>query len=59
MSYSNPQWDRILSAAQKNNPTEIHRLVKEEGVSPDHANGVGQSATHVAALWGHSKSKYY
>mmetsp|Transcript_33779 Transcript_33779/g.40460 ORF Transcript_33779/g.40460 Transcript_33779/m.40460 type:complete len:436 (+) Transcript_33779:28-1335(+) len=47
-----PEWDRILSAAQKNNSTEILRLVSEEGVSASHANAVEQSALHIAALWG-------
>jgi len=47
-----PEWDRILSAAQKNNATEILRLVSEDGVSASHANAVDQSALHIAALWG-------
>jgi len=47
-----PEWDRILSAAQKNDATEINRLVAEEGVDPSHANAVEQSALHIAALWG-------
>jgi len=40
-------------AAQRNQPLEIHRLVKAEGVSASHSNPVGQSALHVASLWGH------
>lgn len=48
-----PEWDQILSAAQKNNVSEIQRLVTQEGVSANHANSVGQSALHVSALWGH------
>lgn len=50
-----PEWDRILSYAQKNNAAEIHRLVTQEQVSPNHANSVGQSALHVASIWGHSE----
>eukprot|EP00550_Attheya_septentrionalis_P007375 CAMPEP_0198295330 /NCGR_PEP_ID=MMETSP1449-20131203/27213_1 /TAXON_ID=420275 /ORGANISM="Attheya septentrionalis, Strain CCMP2084" /LENGTH=430 /DNA_ID=CAMNT_0043995609 /DNA_START=113 /DNA_END=1405 /DNA_ORIENTATION=+ len=49
---SYPEWDRILSASQRNDAARIHRLVDEEGVSPNHANVVGQSALHVAAFWG-------
>ena len=48
-------WDRILSASQKNNSTEIRRLVLNEDVNPNHANSVGQTASHVAALWGNSE----
>ena len=48
-----PEWDLILSAAQKNRPDDIVRLVATNGVDPSHASGVGQSALHVAALWGH------
>ena len=48
--------DRILKAAQQNNATEILRLVNQEGVNPSHSNGVGQSALHVAALWGNGES---
>ena len=48
-----PEWDVLLSAAQKNNVERIHALVQQHGVPPSHANGVGQSGLHVAALWGH------
>lgn len=50
------EWDRILSASQKNLPDEIRRLVEVEGVDAKHANRVGQSALHIAALWGHGAS---
>jgi hypothetical protein len=50
-----PEWDMLLRAAQKNNAVEIHRLITEEGVSPNHANRVAQSALHIAALWGHGR----
>jgi ankyrin repeat protein len=46
-------WDLILSAAQKNLPDTIQRLVHVDGVDPSHANAVGQSALHIACLWGH------
>ena len=48
-----PEWDQLLSASQKNLPDTIHSLVVDEGVDPSHANRVGQSALHIAALWGH------
>lgn len=51
-----PEWDLLLSAAQKNLPDRIRELVQVEGVDPSHANSVGQSALHIAALWGHGKS---
>lgn len=47
-----PEWDRILSASQRNNATEIENLILHHGVSPSHSNAVGQSALHVASLWG-------
>jgi len=47
-----PEWDRILSAAQKNDAELIRFLVSDQGVDPNHANYVGQSALHVASLWG-------
>jgi hypothetical protein len=47
-----PEWDLLLSAAQKNAGDRIRKMVKEDGVNPSHANGVGQSALHIAALWG-------
>jgi hypothetical protein len=57
--YPPPEWDRILSASQKNLPDEIRRLVEVEGVDPKHANRVGQSALHIAALWGHGTLDCY
>jgi hypothetical protein len=50
-----PEWDLLLSASQKNNPERIRALIIQEGVSPSHANRVGQSALHIAALWGHGE----
>ena len=51
----NPEWDLLLSAAQKNRPELIADLVQGRGVDPSHANAVGQSALHIAALWGHGR----
>jgi len=51
-----PEWDLLLSASQKNNPDRIRALVTEEGVDVSHANQVGQSALHIASLWGHVES---
>ena len=48
-----PHWDLLLSAAQKNRPMDVWDLCKRRGVPPDHCNGMGQTALHVAALWGH------
>lgn len=48
-----PEWDMLLSAAQKNRPELIREMIEIGGVSPSHANAVGQSALHIAALWGH------
>jgi len=47
-----PEWDILLSMAMKNNADEIHRLIREVGVSPSHSNAISQSALHIAALWG-------
>lgn len=43
----------LLSMAQKNEPETIRSLINEKGVPPTHANGIGQTALHVACLWGH------
>ena len=51
-----PEWDMLLSAAQKNRPDLIAEMIETGGVNPSHANGVGQSAVHIAALWGHHES---
>lgn len=48
-----PEWDRILSACQKDDPNLVRHLIEQEGVDASHANRVGQSAMHIAALWGH------
>jgi len=53
---SSPEWDMILSAAQKNNVDAIRRLLNEEEVPPSHGNMVGQTALHIAALWGSVES---
>jgi ankyrin repeat protein len=51
-----PEWDLLLGAAQQDRPDELRRLVRDVGVDASHANGVGQSALHIAALWGHVAS---
>jgi hypothetical protein len=48
-----PEWDLLLSAAQKNQPDRIRDMISQEKVNASHANAVGQSALHIAALWGH------
>jgi ankyrin repeat protein len=55
MSVAPPQWDLLLSACQKNQPERVRQLIQEERVDPSHANRVGQTALHIAALWGHGK----
>jgi ankyrin repeat protein len=55
---SRPEWDRLLACAQKNNANEINRLINEEEVDPSHSNAVGQSALHVACIWGHVEGEY-
>jgi antitoxin component of RelBE/YafQ-DinJ toxin-antitoxin module len=52
MASLNPEWDRLLSCAQKNAASEIHRLITEDHVSANHSNAINQSALHIAALWG-------
>lgn len=49
-----PHWDMLLGAAQTDRPWEIMQLVKMDGVSPNHANRVGQTALHISALLGHA-----
>jgi hypothetical protein len=48
-----PEWDLLLSAAQKNQSDKIRDMIVKENVNASHANAVGQSALHIAALWGH------
>lgn len=53
MASSSPlEWDQLLAASQRNLPDTIRTLISE-GVDPNHANRVGQSAVHIAAIWGH------
>ena len=52
----NPQYDRILSAAQQNRPDVIHAMVTEMGCPPGHGNQVGQTALHIASLWGNREA---
>jgi ankyrin repeat protein len=50
-----PEWDQLLVACQKNQPELVERLIVQNGVSASHANAIGQSALHVAALWSHTE----
>jgi ankyrin repeat protein len=54
----NPEWDVLLSASQKNRPDLIREYVTHRGMDPSHANAVGQSALHIAALWGHGTCQW-
>jgi len=47
-----PEWDLLLSASQKNNVQDIKHLISTLKVNPGHGNALGQSALHVACLWG-------
>lgn len=49
------EWDELLSSAQRNMPGRIRQMVREEGVPASHSNGLGQSALHIAVLWGHAE----
>jgi hypothetical protein len=53
-----PEWDLLLSAAQKNQSDRIRDMINKEKVDASHCNAVGQSALHIAALWGHGTYKY-
>ncbi|KAG7370711.1 ankyrin repeat domain protein [Nitzschia inconspicua] len=45
--------DQMLAAAKNNLSMEVWRLIKVHNVSPDFCNHAGQTALHIAALWGH------
>ena len=45
---------RALAEAQRNEPEEMQKLIAG-GMDPSIANGVGQTALHVACLWGTHK----
>jgi ankyrin repeat protein len=47
--------DRLLACAQKNQPELITALVAS-GCPPTHSNRVGQTAFHIAALWGNTNA---
>ena len=49
------QADLLLGAAMRNDVEDIKFLIQEMRVSPSHSNKVGQSALHVACLWGNGK----
>ena len=48
---SPPEYDLLLTAAKKNDCNKMETLITS-GVPPSHANGIGQTALHVAAIWG-------
>ena len=47
----------LLSAAQKNWADRIREMILTDGVNPSHSNAVGQTALHIAALWGNGKPR--
>lgn len=48
-----PERDLLLSAAAKNKLDKVRDLIENQGVPPSHGNGIGQTALHLAVLWGH------
>jgi len=48
---TNPQWDIVLGACQKNDVQKIQTLL-DMGCPPSHPNGVGQTGLHIASMWG-------
>lgn len=46
-----PEYDLLLSAAQKNDTNRIETLIAA-GVPHSHANAIGQTALHVTCIWG-------
>lgn len=44
----------LTAEAQRNEPDAIQKLIND-GMDPSVANGVGQTALHVACLWGTHK----
>ena len=55
-----PEWDLLLSAAAQNDLPKMRELVEGPLQVPVlHTNGVGQSALHIAALWGHAPIVQY
>ena len=54
-----PEWDLLLSAAQKNRADLIQEMITLGQVNPSHSNSVGQSALHIASLWGNGTYVFY
>ena len=54
-----PEWELLLSASAKNELDNVKDMVENQGVPVSHCNGVGQTALHVAALWGHIEVARY
>lgn len=44
--------DQLLIAAKKNMPMEVWHIIKVLKVSPNGCNQAGQTALHLAAMWG-------
>ena len=49
--------DMLLKAGMQNDVGTIRYLVEEIGLNPNYANRIGQTALHVASLWGSGKIK--
>ena len=45
--------DSLLRGAQKNDPQLCRDLITLLNVPPSYGNAIGQTALHVAVLWGH------
>jgi ankyrin repeat protein len=53
---ANPAANMLLSYAQQNKPDEISALLAASGIDPSDGNSVGQTALHVACLWGNHEA---
>jgi hypothetical protein len=47
-----PDWDRLFSACQMNDPNLLRQLVVDEGVSPSHSNRVGAIGSSYSSSLG-------
>ena len=53
MMMTPPEYDLLLSAAKNNDVNHMKTLILDGGgVPPSHSNGIGQTALHVACIWG-------
>lgn len=46
-----PEWDILLIACQKGDADLVTKFLDVDGMDPNHANAIQQSALHVAAWW--------